>query len=99
MARDAGEFRGLKGHDLTALGIPAEDAYVQAYCKRTGRDALADWDYYMAFNLFRMAAILQGILQRAPHGSAASADAAETGRKAGPLAELGCECARQHAPL
>ena len=83
------EFRGLKGHDLAALGIPHEDAYVRAYCKRTGRSSLPDWDYYMAFNLFRMAAILQGILHRALHGSAASAEAEQTGRLAGPIAEAG----------
>ena len=83
------EFRGLKGHDLAALGIPGEDAYVQAYCKRTGRSSLPDWDYYMAFNLFRMAAILQVILHRALHGSAASAEAEQTGRLARPIAEVG----------
>ena len=83
------EFRGLKGHDLAALGIPREDSYVQAYCKRTGRDSLPDWDYYMAFNLFRMAAILQGILHRALQGSAASAEAEQTGRLARPMAEAG----------
>lgn len=83
------EFRGLKGHALDALGIPAEDAYVRAYCERTGRTALPDWDYYLAFNMFRMAAILQGILARAQQGSAASAQAEETGRRARPMAEAG----------
>jgi aminoglycoside phosphotransferase (APT) family kinase protein len=83
------EFRGLRGHDLRALGIPQEDAYVRAYCKRTGRDSLPDWDYYMAFNMFRMAAILQGILARALQGSAASAEAEETGRLARPMADAG----------
>ena len=83
------EFRGLKGHDLGELGIPAEDAYVRAYCERTGRTTLPDWDYYLAFNMFRMAAILQGILARALQGSAASAQAEETGRRARPMAEAG----------
>ena len=83
------EFRGLKGHDLAALGIPSEDAYVQAYCQRSGRASLPDWNYYMAFNMFRMAAILQGILHRALHGSAASAEAEQTGRLARPMAEAG----------
>ena len=95
------EFRGLKGHDLAALGIPGEDAYVRAYCKRTGRSSLPDWDYYMAFNLFRMAAILQGILHRALHGSAASAEAEQTGRLARPIAEAGWRqvTERQTAPV
>jgi aminoglycoside phosphotransferase (APT) family kinase protein len=83
------EFRGLKGHDLPALGIPGEADYVAAYCRRTGRSAIADWDYYLAFNMFRMAAILQGILARALQGSAASSDALETGRRARPMAEAG----------
>lgn len=83
------EFRGLKGHDLSALGIPNEDAYVTAYCRRTGRDAVAHWDYYLAFNMFRMAAILQGVLARALQGSATSAEAERTGRRARPMAEAG----------
>ena len=83
------EFRGLKGHDLAALGIPSEDDYLAAYCRRTGRAALPHWDYYLAFNMFRMAAILQGILARARQGSAASADAERTGQQARPMAEAG----------
>jgi aminoglycoside phosphotransferase (APT) family kinase protein len=83
------DFRGLKGHDLAALGIPQEDAYVQAYCRRSARQSLPDWDYYMAFNMFRMAGILQGIAHRALHGSAASAEAEQTGRRARPMAEAG----------
>ena len=83
------EFRGMKGHDLAALGSPGETEYVQAYCRRTGRADIAQWDYYLAFNMFRMAAILQGILSRALQGSAASADALETGRRARPMAEAG----------
>ncbi len=83
------EFRGLKGHDLAALGIPSEDVYLAAYCKRTGRAGLPHWDYYMAFNMFRMASILQGILARARQGSAASADAERTGQQARPMAAAG----------
>jgi aminoglycoside phosphotransferase (APT) family kinase protein len=83
------EFRGLKGHDLAALGIPDETAYVDAYCARTGRSSLPDWDYYIAFNMFRMAAILQGILARALQGNATSAQAEQTGRLARPMAEAG----------
>ena len=83
------EFRGLKGHDLQALGIPLEPEYLAAYGRRTGRAALPHWDYYLAFNMFRMAAILQGIRARALQGSAASADGASTGRQAHPMAEAG----------
>ena len=83
------EFRGLKGHDLAALGIPLEHDYLAAYRRRTGRAALPHWEYYQAFNMFRMAAILQGILARARQGSAASADAERTGAQARLMAEAG----------
>ena len=48
-------FRGLAGHDLAALGVPTEAEHVAAYCRRTGRAGIAarDWEYYMAFNMFR----------------------------------------------
>ena len=68
------------------------------YSSRTGPDPETHWNFYLAFNLFRMAAILHGIAQRAALGTAASADAAETGRKAEPLSELGWECALRYAP-
>ena len=58
-------FRGLAGIDFAASGIPDETAYVAAYCRRTGRDAIPAWDFYMVYSLFRIAAILQGIAKRA----------------------------------
>lgn len=85
----ADEFRGIKGADLAQLGIPDEAAYVQAYCRRTGRTSIADWDYYLAFNMFRMASILQGILARAMQGNATSPEAIATGKRARPMAEAG----------
>jgi aminoglycoside phosphotransferase (APT) family kinase protein len=86
------EFRGLKGHDLAALGIPDEQASVAAYARRTGRaggGALPHWDYCVAFNMFRMAAILHGILMRSRQGNASANDAARTGAQARPMAEAG----------
>jgi aminoglycoside phosphotransferase (APT) family kinase protein len=85
-----GIFRGLAGLDFAALGIPAEREYVATYCRRTGRDGIAerDWEYYMAYNLFRIAAIAQGVMARALQGNASSAEALQTGRAARPLAEL-----------
>ena len=80
-------FRGLAGVDFAALGIPDEAAYVASYCRRTGREAIAGWEFYLVYSLFRIAAILQGIAKRAIDGTAASADAAEQGRLARPLAE------------
>lgn len=86
---EPGQFRGLVGGDLKALGIPSEADYVAQYCKRTGREpvAAADWEFYAAFNLFRLAAILQGVMARALQGNASSAQALEAGRRARPLAE------------
>ena len=89
-------WRGIAGLDLAALGIPSEAEYVAMYAKATGRDPAEHWEFYLAYNLFRMAAILHGIAQRAADGNAAADDAVETGRKAGPLAELGWQCARRY---
>ncbi|MGQ0546889.1 MAG: phosphotransferase family protein [Betaproteobacteria bacterium] len=86
-----GSFRGVAGLDLESLGIPSEAQYVKAYCERTGRSGIdpSHWDFYLAYNLFRMAAILQGILKRVVDGTAASAHAREAGMRARPMAELG----------
>ena len=90
-----GQFRGIAGLDLAALGIPSESRYIASYCERTGRDRIDHWDFYLAYNLFRIAAILQGVMKRALDGTAASAEALEAGRRAGPLAELGWQYAEK----
>ena len=71
----SGITAGLAGLDLAALNIPSEAEYVRAYCDRTGRDGIADLDFYIAFNMFRLAAILHGIKGRVARGTAASAHA------------------------
>ncbi|MGH7126610.1 MAG: phosphotransferase, partial [Stellaceae bacterium] len=86
-----GSFRGLGGADLAVLGIPSEDAYRAAYCRRTGRADIPNWDFYMAYNMFRLAAILQGIMGRVRDGTAASLRARESGERAKALARLGWE--------
>lgn len=88
-----GAMRGLAGLDLDGLGIPSEAAYIRAYEQRSGRNAAGDWNYYLAYNLFRIAAILQGIAKRVQEGTASSPQAAEYGRQARPLAELGWQFA------
>jgi aminoglycoside phosphotransferase (APT) family kinase protein len=90
-------WRGIAGLDHAGLGIPDEASYLARYAQRTGRDPRAHWEFYLAFNLFRMSAILHGIAQRATEGTAASADAVATGTKAEPLAELGWACALRHS--
>jgi aminoglycoside phosphotransferase (APT) family kinase protein len=92
--------RGIGGLDPAALGIPTESAYLRRYCERTGRDDVgaleADWNFYLAYNLFRIAAILQGIAKRVVDGTAASAQARAAGAGARPLAELGWSFATRH---
>src|SRR5437868_3610385 len=87
-------FRGLAGVDFAGLGIPDETEYVAAYCRRTGREQIAGWEFYLVYSLFRIAAILQGIAKRAIDGTAAGADAAEQGRLARPLAEQAWQLAQ-----
>jgi acyl-CoA dehydrogenase len=90
-------WRGISGLDLPALGIPDEMQYLKQYSEATGLDGTEHWDFYIAYNLFRMAAILQGIARRAADGTAASSDAFETGSKARPLAEIGWKYAQRYA--
>jgi aminoglycoside phosphotransferase (APT) family kinase protein len=80
-------FRGLAGVDYAGLGIPDERSYVAGYCERTGRTGIADWEFYIVFSMFRMAAILQGIAKRALEGSASSSEAVSVGQRARPIAE------------
>ena len=89
-------WRGIGGLDLEALGIPSEQAYVKQYSEVTGFSGIEHWDFYIAYNLFRMAAILQGIARRAVDGTAAASDAIETGSKARPLAEIGWKYAQRY---
>ena len=78
--------------DIAALGIPQEADYIRRYCQRTGIqdvDSLhADWNFYLAYNMFRIAAILQGIAKRVEAGTASSAQARASGAGARPMAEL-----------
>lgn len=92
------EFRGLRGCDLAALGIPGEQAYIEAYLQRTAAanpPSAKVLGFCMAYNMFRAAAIFQGVMARAVGGNAASTQAMETGRRARPMAELGCKQVEQ----
>jgi len=86
----AGEIPGLKDVDLAALGIPSEEEYVATYCDRTGRGPIEGgvWEFCMAYNLFRIACIRQGIMRRALEGTAASHHAHEAGKRARETAEF-----------
>ena len=87
-----GSFRGIGGVDIASLGIPLESDYIKQYCERTGittpDELKPDWDFYLAYNLFRLAAILQGIAKRVEAGTASSAEAVSSAAGAPLLAKM-----------
>jgi acyl-CoA dehydrogenase len=90
-------WRGIAGLDLTALGIPSESDYIAQYVEATGYEGVLEhWDFYLAFNFFRIAAILYGIGERAKQGNATAEDAMQMAAKAEPLANIGWHYAQQY---
>ena len=89
---------GLAGADLRALNIPAETDYVTAYCARTNRDGMPDYPYYIAFNLFRLAAIFHGIKGRVLRGTASNAQARDRAEAFPRLARLAREAMDECRP-
>ena len=90
-------WRGIGGLDLATLGIPREAQYVAQYEANTGRNSTEYWDFYLAYNFFRIAAILHGIAQRVVDGNASGDDAIANAQRSEPLAELGWQCALRYA--
>jgi aminoglycoside phosphotransferase (APT) family kinase protein len=92
---------GLLGSDLDALGIPREEVYVAAYAERlglapaAGPTRIAHWDFYVAFGLFRVASIVEGVRARAAKGTGSSASASEVGRMTELLAATGMRVAKR----
>jgi aminoglycoside phosphotransferase (APT) family kinase protein len=82
-------FGGLVGRAGECAGLPSEAEYLARYCARTGRAGIDGWNFYVAFALFRLAAILQGVLKRALAGNSSSPDALDRGRLAGVCATAG----------
>jgi aminoglycoside phosphotransferase (APT) family kinase protein len=89
---------GVQGNDLGALGIPSEDEYVAAYCRKAGRGPIEHWDFYIAFALFRLGAIAQGIMGRVRDGTANDPRAVERGKRARPLGEAGWSVVTKSRP-
>lgn len=85
---------GLVGIDLAAMKIPSEEAYIRQYCVSTGRNGIEDYDFYVAFNMFRLAAIVYGLKGRYLRGTAASSHAADSAARFEPLADLAWEQAQ-----
>ncbi|WP_297695236.1 phosphotransferase family protein [Phenylobacterium sp.] len=69
---DSPAWGSLQGVDFATSGIPIEEAYIAAYCRRTGRQGVHDWPFYLAFSVFRLASISQGVYRRVLAGIAAS---------------------------
>jgi aminoglycoside phosphotransferase (APT) family kinase protein len=86
---------GLAGVDLAALGIPTMSEAVAHYCELTGRAGLPELDWYFSYNLFRLAAIVQGIAGRVRDGTAANPRAAEAAKRVGPLSQAAWAYARK----
>jgi len=95
-----GTFRGIGGLDLKSLGIPSEQEYIKSYCTRTGlttpEELAKDWNFYLSYNMFRIAAILQGIAKRVDTWTASSAQAKTSAAGARPMAELAWQYAQKH---
>ena len=83
-----GVTTGLGGADRVALGIPSEDEMIALYCQHRGIERIANWNFYMAFSFFRLAAIAQGVLKRALDGNASNENALRVGRGVALLAQL-----------
>jgi aminoglycoside phosphotransferase (APT) family kinase protein len=88
-------LRGLGGIDLESLGFPSEESYVAAYARRTGRSAIPSWSFYLAFGLFRVASIVEGVRARAAQGIGSSSSGAELGKLTEQLAEIGRSVAKR----
>jgi aminoglycoside phosphotransferase (APT) family kinase protein len=88
------QFEGFAGQ-ARPEGIPSEAEYLAAYCRRTGRPGIPQWDWYVAFAMFRLAAIAQGIMGRVLAGTANDPNARERGQRARPLAEAGWALVQQ----
>ncbi len=80
-----GGFRGLGGVDRKAIGLPTEAEYVEAYCRRRGIGEIENWNVYLAFSFFRLAAILQGVYKRYVDGNASNPQTAQAYGRSVPL--------------
>ncbi|XP_003462988.1 acyl-CoA dehydrogenase family member 10 [Cavia porcellus] len=75
-------LKGVCDQDLTQLGIPPAEEYFRMYCLHMDMPPVENWNFYMAFSFFRLAAILQGVYKRSLKGQASSANAEQSGKLA-----------------
>ena len=97
MPQRGAKMAGLQGKDRTALGIPTEKEYVAMYCERRGISQIDNWEFYLAFSFFRLAAICQGVAKRAEDGNASNKQAAEVGALVEPLATMAMQIINEGA--
>ncbi len=83
-----GASGGYAGMDIRAFGIPTEQEYLAAYARRTGRTSIEHWEFYLAFSLFRLASIVQGVYKRGLDGNASSTTATKYGNRALAMADM-----------
>ena len=89
-------FSGLGGIDRRSIGVPTEEEYVEAFCKRAGLSGIPNWDFYIAFNFFRLAAIIQGVKKRALDGNGSNPERGlAMGAMVPVLAQAGLETAQR----
>lgn len=92
-----GASSGYAGQDLKALGIPSEQDYIATYAKRTGRAGIPHWDFYLAFSLFRLAGIVQGVYKRGLDGNASSTTATKYGNRARYMSDMAWDLVKHRA--
>ena len=94
LPHDGTSLNGLVGLDIKEQGIPSLESYVAAYARRTNRDAIPEFKFFLAFSCFRLASICQGVYARGVQGNASSENAIEVGEKAPRLANIGWDIAQ-----
>lgn len=96
METESKMLRGLSGLDLPSMGIPSDLDLMSEYCSSLGREKVEDWNFYLSFSFFRVAAILQGVYKRSLGGQASGQNAIEAGRLARKFSDFSWQFAEQH---
>jgi aminoglycoside phosphotransferase (APT) family kinase protein len=86
-----GQIVGLEGLNRASLGVPEEAAIIAQYCRLRGVSSIENWNFYLAFSFFGLAAIAQGVKRSAMDGNASNEKARQTGEMAGVLAKMGAD--------
>ncbi|MEC9139381.1 MAG: phosphotransferase family protein, partial [Pseudomonadota bacterium] len=95
MPSEGASTQTLEGVDFDALNIPDAAEYTRLYCEHTGRDSIENMDFYIAYNMFRLAGILQGIVGRVRDGTASNEHAALMEDRVKPLSDVGWSYAQK----